>query len=106
MTDIPDNLIDGQARAALHPETFEIPSLREISEIKAGDHVKIGLLHDDDSGERFWVKISRTPGTGDDTVFEAVIDQDLASFPEYPDQSSIRFRCRHILGIMPATFKN
>jgi hypothetical protein len=106
MSDIPENLIDGQARAAMHPGTFDIPSRREIDEIRIGDHLKIGLEHDGGSGERFWVKVSSIPDGSKGAVFEGSVANDLVGFPEYPCQSSIKFEKRHILGVMPAALNN
>lgn len=51
---LPQGLIDAQARALDYPDTFEVPTLAECAEVKPGQHVKIcaGDI------ERFWCLVA------------------------------------------------
>lgn len=59
------NLINGEVSAFYHPETFEIPTTEEISKLKVGDFVKVGVTFRPSifhfgmvwDAERFWVEI-------------------------------------------------
>ena len=50
-------LVDAQAQALKHPDTFEAPSLKEISQLGADDFVKVCIHEEGETGERFWCKI-------------------------------------------------
>lgn len=88
-------LIDGRKMNATHPETFEIPSMREVLKIKPGDFVKIGFTtpgaSDNIRCERMWVKVTglRTGILANDPVFTPMKHGDVV---EYQD--------RNILDIM------
>ncbi len=100
MPDIPDNLIDGVARAAAHPTTFEVPSPRLIASMGEGDYFKIGLTTPEGMGERFWVKVSEVETDGEGARYTGTIDNDLTLFDDRPCGSMISFRARHILGFI------
>ena len=54
-------LIDGRKMNALYPETFEIPSMRDVLKIKPGDFVKLGFIDPDEAQgmtERMWVEVT------------------------------------------------
>ena len=40
-----------------HPETFDIPTLSEIQELKIGDYVKL-IFKQDGHSERMWVEVT------------------------------------------------
>ena len=50
-------LVDAQAQALKHPNTFEAPSLNEIAQLHAEDFVKVCIHEPGETGERFWCKI-------------------------------------------------
>lgn len=50
-------LVDAQEKALEFPDTFEAPRMKEVSQLKAGDYVKVCLHEEGETGERFWCKI-------------------------------------------------
>ena len=49
---------DAQLMAVRHPDTFEAPTLEELSRIAVGDYVKICAM----DRERFWVQVTGIEG--------------------------------------------
>lgn len=58
----------------LHPETFQIPSKAELSQVKVGSIVKVSV-----GGERFWNEVIDV--TGD--ILTAKVDNDLVCTDEH-----------------------
>lgn len=93
-------LIDGVARNARNPRTFEVPDYDEIGRVHRGDSVKIGLEAPGVAGERFWVTVTDIQ----DRSFKGVVDNDLLHpyrwGVNYGDE--IEFEDRHVLSILAA----
>ena len=51
-------LIDAQAMAKAHPETFEAPNTKELADVKVGDSVKICI----NNLEKLWVAVTSING--------------------------------------------
>ena len=55
------NLVDVQVRHARYPDSFEIPTITEVLDIRVGDQVKIyvedQVIKGGLSGERIWGKV-------------------------------------------------
>src|SRR4051812_18801506 len=82
------NWVDAQALHRKSPLTFEVPSTKELQNLKIGDSVKIC-----DSGERFWITIiSLKPLIG-------MIDNHLVSAKEYNFGSKVYLEKKHIYAI-------
>lgn len=50
-----------------HPETFDIPTVDQVNNIKIGDYCKLFFIFDSDpnarfEGERMWVKVTSIDG--------------------------------------------
>lgn len=92
-------LIDGVAQNAAHPTTFEIPPKEDRETRFQGDIVKIGLLHKEGQGERFWVTITHAHfGKTGNTYYEGSVDNDLTMF-DIPYRGKIIFQPQNILTI-------
>ena len=99
-------LIDGFERSNRHSETFVFPGFETISQLQAGDYVKIGVEFPPDretghDGERFWVGIVSAFSEESDTCFTGVIDNDLrfSSIHGLRLGDEIAFEPNHILAI-------
>jgi len=53
-------LVNAQAMAQAHPETFSAPNKEELSKVVVGDCVKICI----DNKERLWVEVTEIKGGG------------------------------------------
>ena len=51
-------LVNALEKAMANPKTFEVPTLKELRQLKPGDHVKVCLDQKGKGGERFWCKIT------------------------------------------------
>lgn len=51
------NFIDAQEMHNQNPDTFWVPSDEELSNITAGDHIKVAV-----NAERFWIKVESVEG--------------------------------------------
>ncbi len=99
-------LINGEARAKAHPDTWEIPTPRERMSLEAGDVVKLGFTLDEPldgcSGERLWVKVTR--GMDATGFYEGEIDNDLVVIDGLKFQgrtmklgARVKFKPKHVL---------
>lgn len=81
--------IDAQEMQRLNPETFEAPTLEELSKIAVNQHVKICA-----EGERFWILVTEIKGN---RVSE-MIDNDLVKTDEHGLKygDTVIFEKRHI----------
>lgn len=75
-------LIDGFERSNQRSDTFDFPGFDVISQLRAGDFVKIGVEFSPDpetghDGERFWVKIETAFEPETATCFTGIIDNNL-----------------------------
>lgn len=84
----------GESLAAMHPDTFHLPSTREG--VGAGDYVKLIFANLDAPGERMWVVVS-------DELEDGSLVGALDSYPHftYLDHGdAIRFERRHIVDVI------
>ncbi len=93
-------LIDGLQRHEANPNTFEIPSLEEKQELKAGDIVKLGFeateeFDDGPSGERMWVRTTKIKG--DD--YEGTLSNDPVVIEDLKHGDKVIFNSKHIISI-------
>lgn len=86
------HLIDAQAMAAMHPDSFETPSRAELARVTVRSIVKIGVTFDRTPegaiGERFWCRIFSKTCIGApcfSTDYMATVDNDL----EYTQQHGL-----------------
>ena len=93
-------LIDGAERHRQYPTTFEVPGGEDIRGLVVGDYVKLGFetVHpkpNAPSGERMWVKVTRTEGG-----FEGTLANEPAFLNDLPHHGmAVTFEARHILAI-------
>jgi len=89
---------DAQAEAAANPYTFYAPSSRSLSQIKAGDRVKVWFEYDkkpwhDYSGERMWVStLSRN-----DENFVGVLESSPLDIIGLSPGSHLEFESKNIV---------
>lgn len=90
--------IDGEARNAEHPATFEIPTLEERQALGIGDSAKIGI-EGPEGGERFWILIVAKLDTGEivGEVANELIDTEHHGI-DYLDY--VKVELRHIIGTL------
>lgn len=103
--------MDGEAMAAEHPDTFEIPPQAEREGLRLGDYAKVGLLLDDAfvtdnncRGERMWFEIiARTvAGKGEKKlplVYRGKLMNDPVVIAGMAHGDMITFSPRHVLSI-------
>jgi hypothetical protein len=88
-------LIDGEARAMEHPNTFHIPTEEQKLAVKVGQNVKIGIRMANRRAERFWVEVTEV----NYPAFVGAVRNDLTDTAvhgiSYGDE--IEFEARHIL---------
>jgi len=65
--------VDAQEMGRLNPDTFEVPTTKELDTITEGAIVKISA-----NSERFWVEVTSVDG---DTI-TGTVDNDLVLQPE------------------------
>lgn len=94
----PATWIDGVARSAAPPETFQIPSDAERAAMSPGDFVKLGL-ETPESGERFWVEVVARI---DDGRYVGRIDNEIDSAWGLAQNDHVIFEPRHILDVEQA----
>lgn len=93
------NWIDGIARNAEHPDTFEIPSVEDKAALNVGDFIKIGGEIPSGRGERFWAIVKEI----NDEKIKAVVDNDLVLLDEFIDCGDVvEVETKHILAILNA----
>lgn len=93
------NLIDVDARAKKHPNTFLVPSITARKRVLVGDQVKIGD-NDTPTGERFWVVVTeRNTFVGEGPRFVGRVLNETVT-PNAPRKGDIvKFQPMHILEI-------
>ena len=79
--------IDAQEMAKKYPDTFEAPTLEELSKIKQDDFVKVCL-----NDERFWVKVIEIHE--DEIIGE--VDNRLLEVQPFNMHDIIAFKKEHI----------
>ena len=57
-------LTNGEEMNRQHPDTFEIPTLRERKSLKPGKYVKLIFEEKDKPSERMWVKVEYISDNG------------------------------------------
>lgn len=67
--------IDAQQMSQQHPQTFDAPTLQELSELKAGDFVKVCV----NNKERFWIRVQKIRGE----EIKGVVDNVLVFADEF-----------------------
>ena len=94
-------LLDGEARNAAHPDTFEIPPLGIRHTCAPGDHVKLGFQIEHDGpnarGERMWVKVIDLDRAN--RRYLGILDQDPV-IVRLVDGDFIAFEPKHILATL------
>lgn len=82
--------VNAQEMAKKHPDTFEVPSLEELNNIKKGDTVKVC-----ENGERFWVNITHIEG---DSI-KGIVDNNLVCYHSFNFRDTIDFKKENIYSI-------
>ncbi|EJN05559.1 hypothetical protein [Phyllobacterium sp. YR531] len=77
-------LIDGVQRNKDYPDQFWMPPQEQRERLQAGQSAKVGL-EIADTGERFWVIITRVERQGESLRYWGRVDNDLQVFVEDPD---------------------
>lgn len=88
------SMINGEVMSAQHPDTFQIPSLKERQSLRPGDHAKIGMTGHS-GGERFWVKITEVSGSR----YKGAVDNDLIVVPMKLGEE-VEFGPEHVLSTL------
>lgn len=88
-------LIDGVERHEKYPDTFEIPSDKDKSEIAIGDFVKLGLELPNGRGERMWFRVLAINGK----KFIGALDNNPIVIEDIRFGERLKFSARHIIGI-------
>ena len=94
-------LINGIEQNALYPDTFEIPSVEEKSQIGVDSIVKLVFVAND-LIERMWVIVTKVITDPSGTQMVGLLDNDpisLESGLKYGDE--IKFTPDHVISIFP-----
>jgi len=91
------SLVDAQEMAKKHPETFKIPSTKDIKALKVGSTVKLIFDIDGDSagGERMWVVITKIAPS----EYVGELDNDPAVIRGLKYKDTIHFNADNIASI-------
>jgi hypothetical protein len=84
-------LVDAQAMARAHPETFGAPDMKTLKTLEPGDFAKLCF----DNAERMWVRITEAKGSR----YEGLLDNDPVVV-RLKCGDRIRFEARHIYACM------
>ncbi len=84
-------LVDALAMALANPDTFEVPTKREIKDLKIGDLVKVS-----DTKERFWCKVNKI----DKDVLNVEVNNELILSEELKYGDFIDISTKNIYEIM------
>ncbi len=92
------HLLNAKEQNAAHPKTFETPPLKTLNNLKEGDFVKIGVIHDSQStiGERFWVEVLKV----NKDLVTGRLDNDLVSIKDIKYDDIISFHKDYILSTL------
>ncbi len=94
------NLIDGEEKNRIAPETFKIPTRKRRDSLKIGEYASIGF-ESCSRGERFWAKITQSGWdntlSAGRTVYYGTLEEPLVYFPLVKPGESIDFDSRHVL---------
>lgn len=85
------NFIDGQEKNKQNPDTFQIPSQKELDKLKEGIYIKVGH-----NGERFWAEVNSIEENG--SIY-ARVDNDLVNEHPFKCDDKILVENKHILDI-------
>lgn len=88
----PYNFVDAQEMHRKYPNTFEVPTKRQLNTLVPTQYVKV--CHND---ERFWVRLTEIEG---DTLTGTVAN-DLVCDQPFSDGDTITFEKRHVYDVMP-----
>ena len=83
--------LDAQSKHNEHPDTFWVPSQKELDEIVESQYVKICENH-----ERFWVKITEVDGE----KLIGRVDNDLVNEHSFKCDDLVEFEKRNIMNIL------
>ena len=92
-----NKFVDAQKRAKEYPETFHVPSGKELDSITQGDIVKVCW----NDKERFWVIVEEVNGD----LVSGVVDNHLIEAP-YNAGDEIEFCTKNIYSIFPSVRNN
>ena len=92
-------MVNAVARAAEHPDTFNIPNIAERYSVQPGDYLKVAMESRDKGkpGERFWVKVKAI----EELRIVALVANDLFFVPWKLDDQ-IMVAPEHIMDIVRA----
>lgn len=90
------DLVDCREMAKKHPETFEVPSVDELTKIEVGDFVKLIFEEDDKTSERMWVEVV----SNDFPAFTGELNNDPFNISSISLGSFLEFESRHIASVI------
>ena len=91
-------IIDGVERAAQNPNTFQIPTAKQVRRLRPGDIVKLIFSADAETGyveERLWVQITSRRGRR----IVGVIDSQPMVTPDAARGDRVHFDARNIIDV-------
>ena len=80
-----------------HPDTFEVPSNKELSALKKGDFVKVCLQDDNRNGERFWCEVIYVDKAK--KKITAAVNNELVFYPEIELGLEVKFDFNNVYAI-------
>lgn len=95
-------LLNGEARNAESPDTFEIPGLAERQSLRPGQHVKLMFEFATPDGpkvERMWVKVEQALLGG----YRGVLDNKPLHDGSLKLGAKVEFRPEHVISIHDST---
>jgi uncharacterized protein YegJ (DUF2314 family) len=79
-----------------NPDTFEVPTGKEIQALSSGDHVKLCFIEKGTTPERMWVKIMSINGDN----FQGILDNEPFGLDTINLGDIVLFNSKHILCVM------
>jgi uncharacterized protein YegJ (DUF2314 family) len=89
-------LMDAKKQSRLYPTTFEVPTRREIMDLRVGDYVKLCFEESGKTSERMWVIVSFY----ENGKFVGVLDNQPFGLSNLKPGDVVSFARKHILSIM------
>jgi len=87
-------LVNCQEMNENHPDSFEIPPINDIKELRVGDFARLIFENEQKEGERMWVQITEIDK--DSWLFEGKLTNKPIVIVNLEEDDIVRFGTRHV----------
>jgi uncharacterized protein YegJ (DUF2314 family) len=89
-------LMNAKLQSKKYPESFEIPSMTEIKNLRSGSYVKLCFEEIGLNSERMWVKLTDIKGDN----FHGILHNQPFGLTTVKHGDLVKFNSKHILSVM------